>query len=280
MSKIAVVTDSVAIIPEELVQKYNIHVAPCHVMWDKVKYLDGIDLKAKEFYQRLRTSKTLPTTSSAITGELTQIFESLRGKVDGIVAIVLSGALGAAYTAGVKAKEIVPDIPIEVIDSRLALMGEGFSVIAAAKAASAGGTMEQVAKAARDILAKVHVYFALDTFEYLRRGGRVSFPKAILAGLLQVKPIMVFKDGKIEPVAKPRTMPAAIEALTGFMKEKVTKTPLHVSVMHADSPKGAEALQKEIEANFKFDEMVVTEVTPIIGTHWGPGALGIAFYNE
>jgi DegV family protein with EDD domain len=228
MGKIAVVTDSVAIVPLELVQKYDIHVAPCHVIWDKVKYRDGVNLQPREFYQRLRVSKTLPTTDSAIQGELVPIFEGLRGKVDGIVVIVLTSGLGTAYSSAIITKELFPNIPIEVIDSRLALMGEGFAVLAAAKAASAGGNMAQVAKAARDILAKIHVYFALDTFEFLRRGGRVSFPKAIIASLLQVKPIMVFKDGKVEPVSKPRTMPAAIEAMVKFMKQKTSNTPLHL----------------------------------------------------
>jgi DegV family protein with EDD domain len=259
MGKIAVVTDSVAIVPLELVQKYDIHVAPCHVIWDKVKYRDGVNLQPREFYQRLRVSKTLPTTDSAIQGELVPIFEGLRGKVDGIVVIVLTSGLGTAYSSAIITKELFPNIPIEVIDSRLALMGEGFAVLAAAKAASAGGNMAQVAKAARDILAKIHVYFALDTFEFLRRGGRVSFPKAIIASLLQVKPIMVFKDGKVEPVSN---------------------TPLHLSVMHADNPDGAEALKKEIDKYLKYSEIITTEVTPIIGTHWGPGALGVAFYNE
>jgi DegV family protein with EDD domain len=280
MGKIAVVTDSVAIVPRELVQKYDIHVAPCHVIWDKVKYLDGVNLQAREFYQRLRVSKTLPTTDSAIQGELVPIFEGLRGKVDGILVIVLSGGLGAAYSSAMKAKEMVPDIPIEVIDSRLALMGEGFAVLAAAKAASVGASMEQVAKAVQDVLAKTHVYIALDTFEFLRRGGRVSFPKAIIASLLQVKPVMVIKDGKLEAVARPRTMPAAIETMVELMKQKSSNDPLHVSVMHADNPDGALALKKQVDKYLKYSEIITTEVTPIIGTHLGPGALSIAFYNE
>ena len=280
MSKIAVVTDSVAIIPEDLVKQYGIHVVPCHVNWDKVRYRDGVDIKARDFYKRLRKSHTLPTTSSGIMGELSQLFEELKGKVDGIVAIMLTGGLGTAYQSAVKAKEMVHGVPIEVIDTRLALMGEGFIVLEAAKAAKSGGTIEEVVKAARDTMAKMHVYFALDTFEFLRRGGRVSFPKAALASLLRVKPIMAFVDGKVEAIKRPRTMSAAIKAMVDIMKEKVKNTPLHVSVSHADNPEGVETLKKKIEASFTCKEMIVTEVTPIIGTHWGPGALGIAFYNE
>jgi DegV family protein with EDD domain len=280
MSKIAVVTDSVAIIPEDLVKLYDIHVAPCHVIWDKVKYLDGVDIKAADFYKRLRKSSTLPTTSSAIVHELVQIFEGLKGNVDGIVVIVLSGTLGAAYSSAMKAKEMFPDIPIEVIDTKIALMGEGFTALEATKIAKAGGNMEQVVKAARDTLAKMHVYYALDTFEYLRRGGRVSFSKSMIATILRVKPIMTFTEGKTVPISKPRTMSSAIGGLIDLMKEKGTGTPLHVSVMHGDNPKDAEKLKNKIDASFNYKEMIITEVTPIIGTHWGPGALGIAFYNE
>ncbi len=116
----------------------------------------------------------------------------------------------------------------------------------AAKKAAMGSNMEQIVQAAKDVMAKVHVYFAMDTLEYLRRGGRVSLPRAALASLLKVKPIMVFNNGKLEPAAKPRTMPKAIESLLDFMKEKVTDTPLHVAVMHADNQDGAENLKKEI----------------------------------
>jgi DegV family protein with EDD domain len=130
------------------------------------------------------------------------------------------------------------------------------------------------------VIGKVHTYFALDTFEYMRQGGRVSFPKATLATLLKVKPIMGLFDGKIEPVAKPRTMPAALKAMVDIIKEKNTGTPLHVSVTHADNMKDAETLKNRIEANFTCNEMFFSEVTPVIGTHFGPGAVGVAFYNE
>ena len=122
MSKIGIVTDSVACIPTNLVKKYDIHVAPVQIIWDRDAYRDGIDMTPNEFYARLRTSKTLPTTSSGIQGEFLQIFEGLRQKVDSIVTIVLTGALGASYSSACNAKEMVSDIPIEVIDTSTAMM--------------------------------------------------------------------------------------------------------------------------------------------------------------
>lgn len=280
MSRIAVVTDSTANIPGDLARQYNIYVVPLQIIWDKVRYRDGIDIKPDAFYQRLRKSPTLPTTSGAIQGEFLQLFEGLRGKVDGIATILISTEFSAAYSSAMSAKEMTPDIPIEVIDTRLATMGMGFGVIAAARVASAGGNMEQVIKAAWDVLKKVRLFFALDTLDYLRRGGRVNFPSAILANLLKVKPILTIKDGKASPVDRPRTRRRAIERLLSLMKASVTDTPVHVAVMHADDIREAVNLKKEIASSFQCTELFVTGFTPVMGTHTGPGLIGVAFYNE
>ena len=281
MARIAVVTDSVACIPTDLVQKYNIHVAPVQIIWDRTAYRDGIDMTPKEFYARLRTSKTLPTTSSGIQGEFVQIFEELRGKVDGIVAIVLTGALGAAYNSACNARELVSDVPIEVIDTRSAMMAQGFVVLEAAKVAAAGGTMEEIAKAARDMIPKVHLLWAMDTLEYMRKGGRISLPQAILASWLNVKPIATIEEGKVEPLARVRNKPKALEKLLELAAGLVTgKSPLHVTVMHGDVPKEAEQLKQRVANRFQCSELLTSEITPVIGTHTGPGTLGLAFYNE
>jgi len=280
MSRIAVVTESSAMIPDDLVKRHNIYVVPLHITWDKVRYRDGVDIKTDEFYKRLRKSPTLPTTSGTIQGEFIQLFEELRGKVDGILVIVLSTEFSGAYNAAITAKEMVPDIPIEVIDSRLSTTAMGFGVIAAAKAAAAGGNMEQVIQAAWDVLKKARIFFALDTLDYLRRGGRVNFTSAILANLLRVKPILTVKDGKAVPVDRPRTRRRAIERLLSLMKENVIDTPLHVAVMHADVIQDAEYLKNEIASRFQCAELFITGFTPVMGTHTGPSLIGLAFYNE
>jgi DegV family protein with EDD domain len=273
MGKIAVVTDSTATIHQETIREYGIHVAPLHINWDKVKYRDGIDITPKEFYERLRTSVTLPTTSGAIVAEFLKIFEALPGKTDGVVAIVLSKELSAVYNSLMTAKEMVSDIAIEVIDSKLATMAMGFAVVAAAKVAAGGGHMTKVVTAANEVMAKVHLFFALDNLDYLRRGGRVNMPAAVIANLLQVKPVLTLKDGKVEPVAKPRTKPKAIETLLNLMKERVKSTPLHVDVMHADDHDAAENLKREISLRFQCAELLITDFTPVMGSHTGPNAL-------
>jgi DegV family protein with EDD domain len=281
VAKVAVVTDSVACIPPDLAKKYNIPVAPVSIIWDKVPYRDGIDLTIEQFYARLRTSKTLPTTSSGIQGEFIQIFEGLRGKVDGIVTIVLTGELGAAYKSACAAREVVNDIPIEVIDTHTAMMAQGFIVLEVAKVAAQGGTMEEIARVARNTMPKTHLNWAMDTLEYLRRGGRVSMPQAILASWLKVKPILTIKDGLAVPLARARTKPKAIDKLIEIMAGEVTKSsPLHVSVLHGDVPEEAEQLKQRVASQFQCAEIITSQITPVIGTHTGPGTLGLAYYNE
>jgi DegV family protein with EDD domain len=281
MAKIAIVTDSVACIPEGLLQKYDIRVAAIQIIWDRVKYRDGVDLKTGEFYKRLRTSKTLPTTSSGIPGEFTQIFEDLKGKADGIVTIVLTGGLGASYNSAMTAKDMISDVPIEVIDTRTAMMAQGFAVLAAARVAAAGGSIEEVAKAARDTASKTHIFWAMDTLEYLRKGGRVSLPQATLASWLQVKPITGITDGKVEPLARVRTKAKVMDKLIEMMDERISGTGmLHVAVMHGDATEEAEKLETMVTAKYHPLETMRSEITPVVGTHTGPGTLGLAFYNE
>ena len=280
MSKIAVVTDSTATIPEELVKKYNIYVAPMGIIWDREKYRDGIDLKRDEFYKRLRSSLTLPTTSGAIQGEFLQIFENLRGKVDGVVVVTIASAFSAVYSSAINAKEMVSEMPIEIVDSMQATASEGLVALAAAKTAAVGSDIQEVAQKAKDISKKVQCLLAMDTLEYLRRGGRVNYPSAIFARLLRVKPILSIEDGKLIPVKKPITRKKQLETLLNLIGERVTKTPLHVAINDADFREGAENLKKLIADKFKPVEILMSEMPPVVGIHVGPDALCVGFYNE
>lgn len=285
MSKIAIVTDSVACITEDLKKKYDIRVAPVQIIWDKVEYRDGVDITTAEFYKRLRTSKTLPTTSSGMPGEFTEIFKELKKeKVDGIVAIVLSSALGAAYTSALTAGDTVKDVPpVEVVDTKTCMIAQGFAVLAAASVAEAGGSIADVAKAARETAARTNLFWAMDTLEYLRKGGRVSLPQAVFASWLNVKPIMCINldNGKIEPLARVRTRGKVIGKLLEILDERVSaNSPLHMAVVHGDAGEEAEKLRKIVAEKYSPVELTLSEITPVIGTHMGPGTLGLAFYNE
>ncbi|MEW6143073.1 MAG: DegV family protein [Chloroflexota bacterium] len=281
MPRIAIVTDSVACIPPDLVKKYNIFVAPVQIVWDRVTYRDGIDMSVQDFYKRLRTSKTLPTTTSAIQGEYIQIFEGLRGKVDNVVVITLTGDLGGSYTSACNARDLIPGLSVEVIDSRTAMMAQGFVALEAAKVAARGASIEEVVNAAQTMLPKVHILWTLDTLEYLRRGGRVSLPQAVLASWLKVKPIISIVDGKVAFQERTRTRPKALERLLDLLAERTAGAgTLHVAVMHGDAAEDAVKLREQVIARLKPVELLASEITPVIGTHTGPGTLGFSFYCE
>jgi DegV family protein with EDD domain len=251
-----------------------------HLLWDQKSYRDGIDIQPDEFFKRLRQSKTLPTTSGAIQAEFIRIFETLRGRYESIVVFTVSSELSAAHNSAMVARGMFADTDIELIDTRTSTMSMGFAVRAAAAVALQGAAKAKVIKTAMDVLNKAHMFVMVDTLEWLRRGGRVSMPAAVMAKWLQVKPILTLKDGKALPVARPLTRARAMNYLVRLIKEKATETPLHMCIMHGDAPEEAEALKKRLVQLFKPVEMMVRPFTPIMGAHTGPGLLGFAFYNE
>lgn len=280
MPSVAVVTDSSALLPLETIRQYGIEIAPLHLLWDGKLYRDGVDMQPDEFFKRLRKSPTLPTTSGAIQAEYVRIFEVLRGRAKNVVVFLLSQNLSAAYNSALVARSMFPEMDIELVDTRTSLMAMGFAVRAAAKAALHGADKEAVIKTARDILAKAHLFVALDTLEWLRRGGRVNMPAAMMAKWLKVKPIMTIKDGKASPVARPLTRSRAMNRLIWLVKEHLSETPLHICIHHADAAEEAEMLRKRIIQTFRPSEVLTRPFTPIIGAHTGPGTLGVAFHNE
>ena len=165
---------------------------------------------------------------------------------------------------------------MEIIDSRTAYMSEGFAAIAASKVAKKGGSLETIADAAKNVINKSHTFYAIDTVDYLRKGGRVSLPQEVLEKWLKVKALMIIKDGKLEPSQITGNMEAHLMAVMGEMVSKEGR--LHVVVMHGDI--NPEALKNRIAAKYKPYELLTSEITPVIGTHTGPGTLGLCFYSE
>ena len=281
MDKIAVVTDSVANIPAELVEKYDIHVVPCLVAFGQEVFRDGVDMTPTEFYRRFRESDDLPTTSVPSMGEFLSLYRRLSGEAEGIVSIHLSNKLSATVELARGASKMLPDIPIRVIDTHNAAMAQGFVVLEAARVAAAGGNLWEVVAKAEEMIPKVHLRAVLDTLKYLRRTGRIGRAEALAGSLLQIKPILhVGRDGVVEALEKPRTKRKAVRRMLEMMEEIVGSEPVHVAVMHADAPEEAERLREEVASRFNCVELFVTEFTPVMGVHTGPGLVGLAFYSD
>ncbi len=280
MNKVRVVTDSTATIPEALLQELDISIVPVLLNFAGRSYRDGVDITPVEFYQRLRANKHLPTTSAPSVGDFVRVYAAAAQEATGIVSIHLPPHLSATFEAAVVASRLVDGPPIRIVDSRSATMAQGFVALEAARTAAAGGDLEAVVARAEEVAGKVRFFAMLDTLEYLYRGGRIGGAAALLGSMLQIKPVVYLVDGRVEPMAKPRTRGRAIECMFQRMVEEVDGRPVHVAVMQADARAEAEKLRGRLAEGFQCVELYVTEFTPVMGAHSGPGVLGLAFYVD
>ncbi|MGC8787322.1 MAG: DegV family protein [Anaerolineae bacterium] len=277
MKKIAVVTDSGACVPADLVRKYHIHVVPFQLVWDGKSYRDGIDITPSEFYQRLRKSTSLPTTSQPALGEFAALYARLGQEAEGIVSIHASGELSATlHTAQLAAEQASP-VPVRVIDSRVGAAAEGFVVLAAARAAAAGSNLEEVAAAAKATIPRVGLFATLETLEYLHRGGRIGEAAALLGSKLHVHPILYLSDGRVKVAGVTHSRRKAMERILDLMADWVGEHPLCISVFHADALQEVEWVEAKVRSRFDCNEYYLTELTPVMGAHTGPGVIGLAF---
>lgn len=280
MANIAIVTDSTANLPMEVIKQYNIHVVPVLLHWDGQTLRDGLDIAPAELYRRLRESTTVPTTSSPSVGDFLRTYAALSQKVDGIVSIHVSPKLSAIYQAAVTASGLIDEVPIKVMDCQSAAMAQGFVVLEAAKAAASGASLEEVVRRAESVIPRVRLYAFIETLEHLHRSGRVPAVATLLGSVFQVRPIFTLKDGVAHLVDRPRTRAKATQRILELMAADIGGAPVHVAIFHADAPEDAAFLQQEIARRFRCLELYVTEFTPVMGSHTGPGLLGVAFYTE
>jgi DegV family protein with EDD domain len=278
--RIAIVTDSVACVPPELVELYHIHVVPFHVLWDGKDYRDGVDMTAAEFYGLFGQNKAFPTTSQPSLADFVRTYARLSEEADGIVSIhvpaELTGAIGVARMAA----EEAASVPVRVVDSRMATMAQGFVVLEAARTAAAGGTLDEVVATAEAMISKVDFFATLHDLKHLHRGGRIGEAATLLGSKLRINPILSLAHGRVRVLGVVRTRRNAVEKMIEMMHEKVGERPLHASVFHGDALAEAERIAAEIRSSFNCVEFYVTEFTPVMGAHTGPGVIGLAFYTD
>ncbi len=282
--KVAIVTDTTACIPREMVEKYGIGVVPVDFVFEDKVYQDGIDMSPGEFYKRLRRAKKLPITSGSLPTPFLEAYRKASQKAANILCITapakLSGMFNSAQLAMKMAKEALPNVVIELLDCTTAAAGQGLVVLAAARAAASGKDLTEVVTTVRSVMQRVSLFATLDTLHYLVKGGRVPKAAGLASSLLQIKPIFTVNGGDAFPVVNARTTSGAIKRILKLMGQKVVKgQPLHVAVMHADVIDRAVALSREISARFDCTELFITEFTPVMGVHTGPGVIGVAFYS-
>ena len=278
MPRIKIITDSTAYLPQEYVNKYNIDVIPLTVNWEGRSFRDGVDMKTDEFYTRLKNADTLPTTNAVSIHDYNECIQAaLDGEYE-VLILPISSGISASYFNGVKAVENFVGFPVEIIDTKLVSMPLGFMVLAAVRAAEKGATLQEVKRIALDSFSHIGVYFTVADLKYLHKGGRIGGAKRLLGSALNIKPILQLRDGKIEAAGSAVTRKKALERLVALVGEGIKDAkPVRISVFHALDIQTANDLMECCLKQFNPVEMILSEVSPVVGSHVGPGTVAIAW---
>jgi len=278
---IAIVTDSTAYMPKDLVAQYGITVVPNVVNWGTKTYRDGIDIQSTEFFERLKTDPVQPTTAVSSIGDFRDGYAQAAELAPAVLGIHLSAKLSGTFSAAEQARALLPDKNIRILDSNATAMALGFVVLAAARAAEAGQSFEQCIAAAEAAIPRVGLVFTVETLEYLRRGGRIGGAQAFLGGLLDMKPILELRDARVEPVERMRTKKKALDRVLDLIAEQVSnRGAVHLATIHAAAAQEAATLLAAAKQRLNAVEAIMAEASPTVATHTGPGTVGLAYYVE
>ena len=279
MPNVAIVTDSVADLPPRVAEEFGITVVPLVVRFGTDLYRDSLDLSPDQFYERLRTSKILPATSVPPPVAFADVYDKLAQKTNEIVVISLTAKLSATYQVALQAAGLMKKkCRVEVLDSEWAIMAQGFIAIAAARAAQAGASLDEVLDVARRTMRRVDMRAAFDTLEYLQLGGRIGKAQAFLGSLLKVNPIIGLKDGEVYPVARERSRAKAVDYLYNFAASFGNVEGL--AVEYAADLDEANKLVQRLRSKYPQVPIYLSRTSPVIGTHTGPGLIIVSVVGD
>ena len=285
MKKVAVVTDTTACVPADKVRQYDIEVVPIQLIFGEQSYRDGIDISPTEFYNRLRQAGKMPTTASSAPEPYLEAFRNASRKAESVLCLTeprkFSAMFDSATVAMEMARNAIRNTVIEVLECSTAAAGQGLVALAATREAALGKSLKEVKETAVNIMSRTNILAMLDTLQYLAKSGRVPQAAALVNSILNIKPVFTLNHSDAHTVALPRTTNGALNRIIKLMESGIDKAKsLHVAVMHADAPEQAAALEKRITSLFKCSEIFVTEFTPVMGVHTGPGLFGVAYYSD
>jgi len=279
VTKVAIVADSVADLPPQVAEEFEITVVPLTVRFGTELYRDGIDISSDQFYDRLGTSKALPATSVPPPAAFGDAYDKLTEQTNEILVITVSSKLSATYQVALQAVGLTKKkCRVEVLDSQWAVMAQGFIAITAAKAARAGAGLDEVLNVARRTMRRVGILAAFDTLEYLERGGRIGKAQAFLGSLLKINPIIGLKDGEVHPVARERSRAKAIDHLYNFPTSFSTVEGL--AVEYAADLEEANKLLQRLRSRYPEIPIYLSRTSPVIGTHTGPGLIVVSVIGD
>lgn len=277
MSEVAVITDSTAYLPDQLLTQYQIGVVPLNVIWDNQTLQDGVDITPEDFYNRLQDSPTLPSTSQPSAAAFQAVFEDYLREDRPVLAVLISSEISGTVNSALQAAQDLGTNQVRVVDSRTAGMATGLHVLAAARTAAEGASLEECQAAAVKAQDHTDVIFVVDTLEYLHRGGRIGGAKRLLGSMLNIKPILEIKAGKIEPLEQVRTQRKALDRMIELMLEKIgDERPVRIAGFHSQAPELTDELIARTQEQIEVIETFRTVLSPVIGTHVGPGTVALA----
>ncbi len=276
---VALVTDSTASIPPDLLEKYNIRVVPLVVVWGNESLADGVDIQPDEFYRRLQTAKVMPSTSQATVGSFLSVYRELLDEGRDVLTVVISSKLSGTYQSAAQAREeLGAGGRIAIVDSLTTSMEMGFHVLEAARAAQSGASLHECQSIAEEAKKHTGVVFAVDTLEFLHRGGRIGGASRFLGTALGIKPILEVRDGKVEALDKVRTRRRSLERIANIVIGRVgDRRPVRLAAVHANAPEDAAFVLEKATAALEPVQTLISPVSPVIGTHTGPGTVGLAY---
>ena len=278
-SRIAIVVDSTAQIPAELVQQHGIHVIPQTLVWGTETFHDDVDITPAQFYDRLRDDSVFPTTSQASVREFQELLTSVgAGAEEGVLVVVLSGELSGTLNSATQARALLPEMQIEIVDTRTTSMAMGYVALAAARAAERGNSLAECVQLARGMLDKVGVFLTVDTLDYLHRGGRIGGARKLFGNALNIKPVLTVKDGVVQEAGKVRTRKKALRHVVDAVSAEVEgKENIRIAALHAAAPDDAAALLQTARERMNPVEAHSGELSPVVGAHVGPGTVGLGW---
>jgi len=280
MARITVVTDSTAYLTNEFAAKHGIKVVPLKLNWDNDTFRDNVDITAQAYYERLEKSNSIPTTSQPSGGDFLTAFNDVAKSTDAIVAVLISSGISGTVDSALMAKKEFSKVPLEIFDSKVTAAGLALLLKAMVAEVERNGSVDDVLKMGRRVLDTMGVYFVVDTLKYLHKGGRIGGASAFLGSALDLKPILYLsQEGKIEALEKVRTKKKAVSRLVDLAVEKANGGKAYVGIMQANAMEGAQAIKAELEKRMNLAEIEIFELSPVVGTHAGPGTLGIAVHS-
>ncbi len=276
---VKIISDSLADIPVKLAEELGISIIPIHVLFGTTSYRDGVDLTTEQFYSKLVSSKTLPTSAVPSLGTFIESYDKAAENSREIVVFTISHKLSGTFETASRAVEMSKKkARIKVIDTYQVIMAEGLIAIEAAKAARAGASMDEIVKQAEMNLHRVEPRMAFDTLEYLKRGGRIGAAQAFLGSILKINPVLSMKDGEIYPLSRERSRTKAIDSLYNFVLSY--KKVEALAVEDATTPAEADALADRLKEKFPRVPLYRSKVSAVIGVHVGPSVIAVTVLGD